>query len=134
MLFWIYMTVIDLLIPIVMIGFGKTFLKRAPKEINGLYGYRTSMSMKNRDTWEFAHHHFGRIWFRLGIILLPLSAAVMCFGIGKDRDSVSDLGLALCIVQLIFLICPIFFTERALRKNFDKEGTRKPDDMINGNK
>ena len=53
--FWIYMLIMDLLIPTVMVLFGRAFLKKAPKEINYVFGYRTSRSMKNRDTWEFAH-------------------------------------------------------------------------------
>ena len=52
--FWIYMLIMDLLVPVTLIGFGKYFKTKAPKEINAVFGYRTSMSMKNRDTWEFA--------------------------------------------------------------------------------
>ena len=44
--FWIYMLIMDLLIPIIMILFGQAFLKKAPKEINYVFGYRTSRSMK----------------------------------------------------------------------------------------
>lgn len=61
--FWIFMMFIELLIPVTMIGFGKMFLKHSPKEINMAFGYRTSMSMKNRDTWEFAHKYCGKIWY-----------------------------------------------------------------------
>ena len=32
--------------------FWKIFMKKAPKEINSVFGYRTSMSMKNKDTWD----------------------------------------------------------------------------------
>ncbi|MDO4554333.1 MAG: SdpI family protein, partial [Lachnospiraceae bacterium] len=28
--------------------------------MNGLKGYRTSRSMKNMDTWKFAHEYSGR--------------------------------------------------------------------------
>ena len=125
MLFWIYMMVMEILIPLVMIGFGKKFSKSAPKEINGIYGYRTSMSMKNRETWDFAHRYFGQIWYRLGRIALPLSVIAMCFVMGKDKDTVGNLGMIITIVQLIVLIVPIVFTERALRQNFDKYGIRK---------
>lgn len=52
--FWIFMLIMDLLIPFTMIGFGKMFLKKAPDQINYVFGYRTSMSMKNQDTWVFA--------------------------------------------------------------------------------
>ena len=55
MAFWVFMLIMGLLIPLTMVGFGKLFLTRAPKNINMVFGYRTVMSMKNRDTWEFAH-------------------------------------------------------------------------------
>ena len=54
--FWIFMCVTVLLIPFLMISFGGLFSRSAPKEINSAFGYRTSMSMKNADTWQFAHH------------------------------------------------------------------------------
>ena len=44
--FWIFMLVMDLLIPVTMVFIGKRFQKKPPKEINGIYGYRTAMSMK----------------------------------------------------------------------------------------
>ena len=49
MRFWTFMLLMDLLIPFTMIGFGKYFIKSAPKEINAVFGYRTSMSMKNNN-------------------------------------------------------------------------------------
>lgn len=55
--FLIFMVIMLLLTPLTMIGFGKYFIKSAPKEINGAFGYRTSMSMKNKDTWQFAHNY-----------------------------------------------------------------------------
>ena len=51
--FWIFMLIMDLLLPFTMIGFGRYFMKKAPKEINSVFGYRTSMSMKNKDTCRF---------------------------------------------------------------------------------
>ena len=59
--FWIFMLIMVLLIPLMMIGFGRLFLKKAPGTINAAFGYRTSMSMKNKDTWEFAHRYCGRL-------------------------------------------------------------------------
>ena len=55
--FWIYMLCMGLLIPAIMLVMGRYFMKSAPKEINYIFGYRTNMSMKNRDTWEFAHKY-----------------------------------------------------------------------------
>ena len=59
--FWIFMLVMDLLIPVTMVFIGKRFQKKPPKEINGIYGYRTAMSMKNKETWKYAHRCCGKL-------------------------------------------------------------------------
>lgn len=120
-----FMLVMNLLIPITMIGFGKHFIKKAPKEINGIYGYRTSMSMKNADTWVFAHHYIGKLWLILGCVILGPTVLAMIFVAGKDVGVVGTHGGIICGLQLIFLIVPIFPTEVALRNNFDENGNRK---------
>lgn len=53
--FWIFMLLMNVIIPFTMIGFGKYFCKSGPKDINMAFGYRTGMSMKNKETWVFAH-------------------------------------------------------------------------------
>lgn len=122
--FWIFMLTMELLIPVTMIGYGKIFLKKVPKEINGMVGYRTSMSMKNKETWEFAHLYCGKLWYRLGWVSLFPSVIAMLFVIGKDNDTVGYRGLIITIIQCVLLIGPIFPTERALRRNFDRDGRR----------
>ncbi|EGT0013918.1 SdpI family protein [Clostridium perfringens] len=123
--FWIFMMVMELLIPLIMIIFGKYFSKKAPKEINYLFGYRTSMSMKNKDTWEFAHKYCGRLWLRIGWIMFAISFIIMLFVLGKGEQVIETWGLILIVVQMVVLVASIFPTERALRKNFDKYGNRK---------
>ena len=123
--FWIFMLIMDLLIPFTMVGFGKYFIKKAPKEINAVFGYRTPMSMKNKETWEFAHHYCGKVWLIMGYIILILSVISMLFVIGKDENAVGTFGGVLCGIQIVFLIASIFFTERALKNNFDEHGNRK---------
>ena len=123
--FWIYMLIISLLIPLTMIIFGRHFMHSPPKEINGSYGYRTSMSMKSRESWDFAHRYFGRLWFILGLMLLPLSAAAMLFLLGESVKAIGNSSLIIMAFQLLFLIIPIFPTERALKKNFDQFGFRR---------
>ena len=48
--FWFFMLAMGLLFPAIMILFGAVFTKAAPKRINYIFGYRTELSMKNRDT------------------------------------------------------------------------------------
>jgi len=123
--FWIFMLVMNMLVPVTMIFFGKYFLTRAPREINMVFGYRTNMSMKNKDTWEFAHKYFGRIWFVCGWVLLLLSVILMLFVMGQSEDTIGHAGGIINVVQLVFLMAPIIPTERALKKTFDKNGDRK---------
>ena len=99
--FWIFMLIMDLLIPFTMIGFGKMFLKKAPDQINYVFGYRTSMSMKNQDTWVFAHHYCGKIWYICGLILLVVSLIVLLLVIGKSNDAIGNVGGILCVFQMI---------------------------------
>ncbi len=117
--------IINSLIPITMIVLGGYFSKHAPKNINGLYGYRTTMSMKNKETWEFAHNYCGLLWFKLGWILLIISVISMLFIIINDKNIINNFGLVLCVIQVIFLISPIVPTELALLKIFDINGNRK---------
>ena len=71
--FWVFMLIMCLLTPAMMIGFGKYFMKGGAKQINGVFGYRTTRSMKNQETWRFAHQYSGKIWHRSGLFLLPVS-------------------------------------------------------------
>ncbi|MBQ3050079.1 MAG: SdpI family protein [Oscillospiraceae bacterium] len=125
MTFWIFMLLFTLFIPVLMLIFGSSFIKNAPKEINYVYGYRTARSMKNRDTWEFAHKHIGRLWVVIALIMLPLSVVPMLFVIGKSHDIIGTVNCAVMFLQLIPLIVPIFFTEAALKKAFDEDGNRR---------
>ena len=93
MAFWLFFTAMDLLIPGIMVGIGTRFLKHPPGTINAWYGYRTARSMKNQETWDFAHETCGRLWVRLGkLSFLPaLLAAVLTFGRGIETVSVASI-------------------------------------------
>ena len=123
--FWVFMLAMALLIPAVMIACGAVFRRHAPRRINALVGYRTAMSMKNEETWRFAHEHCGRIWLRVGLWMLPLSVLPMLLVWEKGEDAVGLTGSLVCLAQLMALIGSIFPTERALRREFDENGNRR---------
>ncbi len=123
--FWFFMLIMILLIPAVMIIFGKYFVKKAPENINYFFGYRTTLSMKSKETWEFAHNHIGNIWYKWGLILLPFSVLVLVVVMGNDEDTIGVVGTAITIVQLLPIFASIVITEKELKKNFDEEGNRK---------
>ena len=123
--FWIFGVLFSLLIPLLMLFIGKGFIKRGPEKINMIYGYRTGMSMKNQDTWDFAHRHCGKLWKWIGIISLPLSVIPYLFVLGKGEDTIGVLMTIIVSIQTLVLIGSIFPTEIALRKRFDSDGNKK---------
>lgn len=123
--FWIFMTLCNLMIPTLMIVIGVIFKKHPPKTINGIYGYRTTMSMKNMDTWNFAHLYCGKLWWKIGWCMLPVSVLLMMPVLGKSTDTMGTWGGIIEAVQCFFLFITIFLVERALGRTFDKNGQRK---------
>lgn len=122
--FWIFMLIADLLIPTTMMVFGKLFMKKAPDSINPVFGYRTAMSMKNKETWEFAHQYCGRLWWIWGVAMAFITVVLFLVLLGSDMDTIGTAGGILCFLQFLPLIGVILPTEKALRKNFDKDGSR----------
>ena len=122
---WLFVLLLDLLLPLIMIGFGKSFMKEPPGEINSAYGYRTRRSSKNWDTWTFAHQYCGKIWYHSGRVLLRITVSVLFFMIGQDSDLVETVGTMILMIQAIPAIGAIIPTEIALRKTFDKDGKRR---------
>lgn len=126
--FWLFMTFCSLLLPLTFLWFGRLFIKHPPKEINSLYGYRTSMSTKNRKTWIFAHNYCGKLWWKLGLISAPITLLGMFLACGKNFDTISATSIGLMILQTISIFFTIILTERALKENFTENGSPRYDD------
>ena len=123
---WVFMLVCNLLIPAVMIGFGGRFLNNPPRERNGWYGYRTSRSMKNQDTWDFAHQVCGRIWRKAGLAMLPLAVLGQALTLlAPTVDAMCLWSLVPTTAECVVMIAAIFPVERALKRNFDENGMRR---------
>lgn len=125
MAIWIICFITNVFLALVMIVFGRIFVKKAPNNINHLFGYRTNMSMKNEETWKFAHEYFGKLWIRFGIAAIPVALMPMVLVVGKGEDIIGKTGEIVAFCELFLLMIPIIPTEKALRKNFDKDGNRK---------
>lgn len=122
---WIFMFCFNLLIPLLMIIIGRVMFKRPPQKINWIYGYRTSMSMKNQDTWNFAHKTCGMLWWKIGWIIILPSVAVQLPFLNSDNDVIGIFGLILCMIHCLILLLSILPVERALKKTFNSDGSRK---------
>lgn len=122
---WVFMLIMCLLIPTIMVAFGRRFRKAAPNKINWVFGFRTKRSMMNRETWEFAHHHIGNLWFRWGSIVRPISVVAMLPLIGKNVDVVGIAGMIIIFAQIVPMIICVVLTEKALKEHFDDYGRRR---------
>ena len=74
---YVSLLITNSLIPTIMIIFGLLWKNNPPRSINWVYGYRTPMSMKNLETWKFAHSHNAKIWRWSGLIWFVISAGLM---------------------------------------------------------
>ena len=109
-----------LLIPIltgtIFIIIGLIMLKFPPKKINGLYGYRTSSSMKDQERWDFAQNYSAKEIIKLGGLLM-LSSLIGLFY--KFKESIAIiLGVGLLITMVVILLIRV---ERAIKKNFENK-------------
>lgn len=125
MWFWWFIFVCDLILPILFIVIGSMMWKHCPKEINGVLGYRTKRSMKNMDTWKFAHDYCGHLWWRIGWIILIPSILVQIPFYNSTVNVIGTVGGIVCTAQCIILITSIIPTENALKKTFYEDGTHK---------
>ena len=125
MAIWITMLLTDLLIPALMLIFGMWSKKGGPKRINPVFGYRTAMSMKNEDTWTFAHREIGRLWTKWGAVTMLAAIVCMLPFIGQGEEIIGTAGILVCLLELIPLVGCIVPVENALGRTFDKDGNRK---------
>jgi uncharacterized membrane protein len=117
--------VCNFIVPFMMLYFGVKFRTIKPLTTNGLYGYRTAMSMKNEETWRFAHQYCGKLWIRLGSYLLIPSVIISTIEFVFFIDNHRSMVIIYLILLTIILMASTFPVERALKKNFDHKGVRR---------
>ncbi|MFY0607897.1 MAG: SdpI family protein [Cyclobacteriaceae bacterium] len=89
---------------------GLLLYKFPPKEINALYGYRTSRSMKSQEIWDYSQILGGKALVTLGLVINVILAICSLF-----------LPLIKLVFVMLFLlisgcIVMFIFTENLLKK------------------
>jgi len=112
--------VVDMIefVGIICIVIGFIFKVFPPRKINSIYGYRTSLSMKNQDTWNEAQKYSANTFIILGFIYVALGF-VLSHLIGNISIGYES------IVILIGFTIMIVLDEVHLKKVFSKDGGRK---------
>lgn len=109
-LFWI-----PIASSLIYLAVGSLMKKFPPAEINGLVGYRTSRSMRNQDSWDFAQIEGGKQMIRFGQIGILVGLIGLFIPlIGKWNFY---LGIGWIFISCSFLI---YSTERSLIRKFGK--------------
>lgn len=117
--FWLFMTLSNLIVPLLMIVVGIVLSKNPPGTINGVYGYRTKRSMENQEAWDFAQVYCGKLWRKIGWMMMPFSIIGMFPVIGKNDDFVGVVGAVIITIQCIIMFVSMFFVERALKNKLN---------------
>lgn len=84
-----------------------------PKKINGLYGYRTTRSMRTQEAWDFAQRMSANWMLGFGCIYIVIGA--LCLLSAEGPDWLTGIG---AISLVIFLLVMIWRVERALKRKF----------------
>ncbi len=108
----------NLLVPALFLVCGLLMHKCCPKKINRFLGYRTRRSMKNEETWRFAHNYIGRLWEKLGAVTIVLTVIVQAFFLNSSENTLVLLSGLLLSIQGILVCISIVRTEKALKKEF----------------
>lgn len=116
------MALCSLLMPVLLYLFGNFFENNTDIEINYAFGYRTTRSMQNSDTWYFAQKFWGRLRKKTSAVCMVMSVVPMVLVYGKSADTVGTIGGIVCLAQLIPMLTTIPKTEKALKETFDENG------------
>lgn len=122
---WFLMLGCNLLLPIILLIAGFWSARGGAKRINHFLGYRTSTSMKNQETWEFAQVYSGKVMWKLGLISLVTAVVTMLCVLRASEDTICIVGLVLLYVMVVPLLLVIPLTEKALHKTFDQDGEKR---------
>lgn len=121
----VFYFIVSLLVPLSMTGLGMIWRTHPPKEIDGLSGYRTAMSVKSQETWIFANKYAANIWFFAGLTLTAVTILAMLLLRHLSSVRLGNAVLVIVFIQLMVMLLTLLPTEIALHRRFDRDGRRK---------
>lgn len=114
------LTLVTFKIGMMLFIVGLLFIMFPPKNINSFYGYRTTNSRRNLDTWKVANSYSAILMAIEGLILAVIGLLTTFF---NDNNAIETaLGIGLMFSSFIILVVA---TEKHLNKLFDEDGNRK---------
>lgn len=114
------LTSLTVTIGLILVIVGLLFKTFPPTKINSIYGYRTTTSSRNLDTWKVANSYSAGLMTIEGLILS--SIGLLTTFIQVNAAIGTAIGIGLMFSSFIILVVT---TEKHLHKLFDKDGNRK---------
>lgn len=126
----IIIAVCDMLLPLTMLGLGLMIWLTKPG-YGDAFGYRTTRSLKSKETWVRAQELFGNLCTKSYAVL---SFLTLLSGVAIIIADADDLALTIAVnavnlVNFIALFVIIGITDGTVKREFDKDGNRKEDEM-----
>ena len=115
-----------LALPVVTLIVGIILLKNPPA-VNGFFGYRTKMSMKNENIWQFAQTLSGSMFVKIFAPLTVVSAAVFFTIESQNEDTKFTVFVAVLAINIAAVAFVNHGVGRVLKREFDEDGNRKAD-------
>ena len=124
---YILVAISILILPLLIIAFGKMLLNNPPSQSNSAYGYRTGRASLSQESWDYAQKYSGCYLCSLGKITLIVSTiiaivAVVILSFINVEESSLILQLLVYIpvgIQIIALLSVVPYTEKELKRKFE---------------
>lgn len=101
--------------PILLLA-GYYMLKKPPKEINHFYGYRTRLSMKSKEHWDFAQQFSSKQIIKSGFWYTLSALPFLFIEVGEIASFVISM-----LILALFIGYPIYITEKTLKEKFKSD-------------
>ncbi len=109
-----------MIVPVCLFLAGIMWKTKPPAYLSQGLCYRTTLTEKSQEAWQFAHFHCAKLWTRAGLILIVLTAVLMYF----LKESYISYLLWIIFFQMVIFCISAFFVEILLKSCFDENGNK----------
>lgn len=112
--------VLVMITPVAMFAVGLRWRLKPPAFKSSGIVYRTEVTERSPEAWEFAHIYCGKLWSRFGAIMAVISAILMVVLQGSYQKFL----LWLLMAQMLIMCVTILIIDYLSKNLFDENGNR----------
>ena len=114
----ILMYALFFVMPITAFIAGYMSVNKPPKEINGVMGYRTKLSMASQEAWDYANRRMGEMFLKNSVYMLALGVvATVILLVTKVSYTSVTFSIAIVVImvlQTLLMTLPMAKVEQEL--------------------